>query len=409
MTQTPASARQLIPARTSTRCVLVGAIFVLVFFTALKLGAPQLLGLTDAVIDYNVFRLAGGLALEGRLAEAYDAASFFRIQAEDPSAIARMPWTYPPHYNLFVTALTPFPVWTGYLIFVTGTLALWVLALARLDRENTVAVLVLTLPAAIVCIRAGQNGFLTGALIGLFAIWHLSRSPKAGIPLGLMAMKPHLALGVAAMTLLGRDWRVVGIAASLTLAAIVAPTIAFGPEVWSHFRLAVDQAATFMEAGIYPLSRMTSIYAFARSLGLSADLSMYLHIAGALLALALIVQVTLTRWQPRRMLAVAIMGGLMFSPYNYDYDLTIAAVGLILAAPDLAALAGRVRRLVLFVACYVATGWGMVLAALNGGSAPDALSLGALGYVTLFLLTWRTLARAEATAEEPSATDALTA
>ncbi|NUH65528.1 DUF2029 domain-containing protein [Sulfitobacter sp. S0837] len=89
------------------------------------------------------------------------------------------------------------------------------------------------MPLILLIIRSGQNSFLTGGLIGLTCMLVLRNSRWSGVPLGLMAIKPHLALGVGFWALLDRRWvmaaqsfAVIGLFGGLA-------TLMFGTEVWA--------------------------------------------------------------------------------------------------------------------------------------------------------------------------------
>ena len=54
-------------------------------------------------------------------------------------------------------------------------------------------------PAMAITIGCGQNGFLTGALIGLVCLNVERRQLLAGLALGAMVIKPHLRLPPASI------------------------------------------------------------------------------------------------------------------------------------------------------------------------------------------------------------------
>ncbi|MCF7778982.1 DUF2029 domain-containing protein, partial [Sulfitobacter sp. M220] len=94
-------------------------------------------------------------------------------------------------------------------------------------------ILVLFLPLTMLIIRSGQNSFLTGGLIGLTCLLALRQSRWSGVPLGLMAIKPHLALGVGIWSLLDRRWGMaVQSFAVISIFAALA-TLVFGTGIWA--------------------------------------------------------------------------------------------------------------------------------------------------------------------------------
>ena len=83
--------------------------------------------------------------------------------------------------------------------------------------ESFIPVLIVTFPALVITIRCGQNGFLTGALIGLGLFYLRKGSSLAGLPLGLMVIKPHLAVAFAVYAIATRRWKTATVASRLLL------------------------------------------------------------------------------------------------------------------------------------------------------------------------------------------------
>ena len=154
--------------------------------------------------------------------------------------------------------------------------------MVRLAPATAIPALMLTLPATLMTIRAGQNGFLTAALFALTFLLTLSRCPgPAGITLGLLAYKPHLGLGLGLAALL-RGGAVMVLAAALTVAATLGlATWVFGPAIWSAFLQGVAESGLFLREGAYPMERMTSLYALLATLGLPSGLAIVAQIVEA--------------------------------------------------------------------------------------------------------------------------------
>ncbi len=395
MTDTPTSARPLIPLRAGSIRIVIAMIAVLIVMTAAQIGLPDMLGQPAAFVDFNVFHLAGQMALDGSLSAAYHTADFAPIQAAQPGYTAYMPYTYPPQFNLLAAGLGLMPTALAYLAFVGIGYGAWVWVLARIAPDQFGAAVMLCLPAAVVTARFGQNGFLSAAVIGAFCLLWLRGRSGAGIPLGVMAYKPHLAVGIAIAALGAARWRVIAWAVVVTLAGIIAATSAFGPGIWQDFRDAAGESGRFLEDGAYPLFRMTSAYAALRSFGVGAGGAMAVHICVALCALGLVGHALIRRWSGERMLAVSVMACLAVSPYNYDYDLAIAAVAIALAAPDLSRFANAIERAVLIAGMWLATGWGLLLLSVAQGPKSGLLSLGAIGVIAVFGVIFVVLRRAE--------------
>lgn len=393
------------PSRKPGRALLAVLILICsatIAYTALQLHDPALLGLEPLATDLTTFHIVGMMAWGGDLPDAYSAEQLFRHQREVNEGANAMPWSYPPPFGLAAAALAAMPLPLAYLAFVAGSLAAYLLVLRRLAGEGFPMLVLMMMPVLMVNIRSGQNGFLTGALVGLLALLCLRGSPRAGLPLGLMAMKPHLGIALALLLLLTRRWRWLGQAVAVAAAAALASTLAFGPAVWPAFLGGAEAAAGFLEAGAYRFYRMTSAYAAARSFGLASDPAFALQAAVALGALAAVAMAVAERWALRRLLALAAMATPMVSPYSYDYDLTIFGVGLALAFGEIMGSLSERGRLGWFVALWVLGGYGAVATVLHADRPGAAIyGLGGIPYSltgplhgVLFAATFRALRRA---------------
>lgn len=360
-------------------------VFALVLLVALVTSGLDGQGV---ITDYDLFRVVGVLVHEGRAEIAYHHPSLIEAQERLTGADDLVPWAYPPLFNLVVAPLAWLPRGLGYGLFTGGTLAVWTWLLWRLAGAAAARVLLLLAPMLVVQVLAGQNGFLTGALAGWFALLALRGGAVAGLPLGLMAIKPHLALGLGVMVLVRRDWRVLGLALAVALALAALATAVMGLRIWPAFLAGAREAEGFLRDGAYQLPRMTSLYATLRSLGLAPGAALVGQLALALAAAgAIALGARRGALPPRQLLALACAAGLLFSPYSYDYDLALFGIALALVAPELVAQARRWEWAGLTVLCWIAA-WsgvrlaaGMVLGAghalaqpLPGGFAPGALA-----------------------------------
>jgi hypothetical protein len=199
--------------------VLAWAVLMLV--SAILFQAPELLGKAKELTDFDAFNISGRLALEGKADQAYSAQLLFEAQKRMIGQSAFMPWTYPPQFTVIAMGLAIPPVGLAYCLFTGLTLALYVLVLSRIAGPLLPGVVVAMLMTFVILIRTGQNGFLTGALIGWFLLAFEQRKASAGVPLGLMVIKPHLAAGIALLGLLGKRFAALAIAAVVVVATSI--------------------------------------------------------------------------------------------------------------------------------------------------------------------------------------------
>ena len=349
-------------------------------------------------IDFHAFYVAAQLVWRGNIEQAYHVAYMARFFADHTGHEAIIPWSYPVQYNLVVAPFSLLPPTPAYVAFITLTLAAYLATLRRLAGPNLTLVLLSTFPAVIITILSGQNGFLTGTLVGLACIGLLRSRGSAGLPLGLMVIKPHLVVGVALYTVAGRRWRTVIVAALVIAITSAVTTALLGTPIWAAFLGGLQETRVYLEAGLYPLHRMVSPYAAIRSLGASASVAFILHTAAALFSLAVLLLAIRNKMSPTQQLGLAVVAGLLISPYAYDYDLPIYGLGLALVLPDVLRLASEREQAAIFGLSFFTSALGLAnytaLALLD--SSPGPVRQPSVAGITLFalvVLIWRILRR----------------
>jgi len=356
------------------------------------------------LMDFDAFYIVAQMIRRGELVHAYHFATMFEAQKAMSGTQSFMPWTYPPPFDLVIAPLALLPLGLAYGLFTGGTFAAYLAILKRISGEHFPVALIVLLPTLAVTISCGQNGFLTGTLIGLTCLGFQRRSAWAGIPLGLMIIKPHLAVAFAVYTLATRRWAAAGLAAATALAASALATLLLGPEVWAAFLRGAKEAQVFLEHGMYPLFRMVSPYAALHTFGAPAGMAMAAQVLVAGLALGA-VGLSVHRGLPlRQSLGLTALVSLLISPYAYDYDLPVLGIGLALLLPDLIRWGRESERAALYGLALFAGGFGMAqsvrllaefgpkAAEFDPGDAP--LSVAGLALPALMALAWRILRRA---------------
>ncbi len=368
--------------------------------TAAELWGVQFRTKPHELFDFEGFYLAGQLVWRGAIEQAYHFATLFQLQKSLFASESFQPWTYPPQFDLVAALLALLPQGLAYSLFMTGTLAAYLATLRRLAPENLVPVLILLAPVIVITIRCGQNGFLTGTLIGLACLGLQAGRSIAGLPLGLMIIKPHLAVAFAVYTLVNRRWGTALVAAATVATTSALATVLLGPAIWTAFFDSAKEARVFLDRGFYPLFRMVSVYAAVRSLGVSALLATAAQILIAVLALGSVVLAS-RKFSPRQALGVTAIATLLISPYEYDYDLLTLGVGLSLLLPDLASLGTERERLAIYASSLFIGIFSLAQTLISSELGPDEvvgestqlLSLGGLVLVAILIVTWRILLR----------------
>lgn len=360
----------------SSRLLLMAVLLVsipLVAISAIRFQAPHLLMQAKVMTDFDAFYVAGTMASQGRAHATYRAVETFAAQQEITGTQSFMPWTYPPPALLLTQGLAALPIGVAYALFILLSFCAYLIVLRRIANEYLPGVLIATIPTVVLTLRTGQNGFLIAALAGAFLLGWLRQRPAAGLALGLMVIKPHLAAGLALLSLLSRRWTTMLLAAVTAILALGIATAALGIGIWPAFMGGVREAGIFLSEGYYPLFRMVSVYAFFRSLGVSPDMAFALHGIGTLLALVTLIVVWRKRCAGRIVAATACMASLFVSPYAYDYDLTLMGLAIALVLRDILERTTFRELAGLFLLSWFVAGYGLFFSAflelLGSGTA----------------------------------------
>jgi len=389
-------------------------LLLLMVATAINFHFPTLWHAAKTMTDFDAFYVAGLMFWDGRLNDAYHFQTLLEAQHRFTGTESFMPWTYPPPFNLVTAALASLPIGPAYMLFIATSFLFYVVVLWRIAGVHTATILIAIFPAVILNIRSGQNGFLTGALLGLFLLSFVRRSWGGGVALGCMIFKPHLAVGGAILAVIDWRWRRIAASALPVVALLALSAAVFGMGIFSAFLVGVKEAEWFLAHGYYPLFRMTSVYAALYTAGAPPGVALALHAAIALIACVAIAAVAIRCADRRLVASLAAFGSLLISPYAYDYDLTILGIAAAFLWPRLIV---RVRPAVLIgliALCWVCCGWGLFLSSLGelraertsvllGEQSP--LSISGFALLALLAAVVATLGRQPFTVRQPSSID----
>jgi len=272
---------------------------------------------------------AGSLALDGHAALAYD---WTAHKAAEVAAVGHgfenyYGWHYPPTFLLVAAPLALLPFVPASILWLAATLPLYAMAIRAILGERAGIFLALGFPATLWNLTAGQNGFLTAALIGGTFTLMERRPALAGICLGLLTYKPHFGLLFPVALIAAGQWRVIAFAAATALAMSAASLLAFGGDAWAaffHWMPATGQAV--LGEGRAEFGRLQSLFGLIRSQGGSELLAWSVQGAAAGgLAIGVFVL-----WRSRADFALKAAAlaaaALIATPYLYMYDLVALAV-----------------------------------------------------------------------------------
>ena len=339
---------------------------VLIAYVGLQKAYPSVLN-KQGVSDFEVFHLAGKLIWSGEINQAFDKSFFSELQADIPGSLvtasrsSTMLWSYPPVYNFVVAPMGLVPVWLGYTLFMLLSLGLFTWTLKELSDEYFDTALVLALPTIFLVIKNGQNSFLTAALIGLTCLYLIRGKLTASIPLGLMIIKPHLALGLGLITLSFGYWRTAILSISVALATIALSATVFGTESWTAFLDGLGTTGDALQSGQFPLHRQSSAYIFGLYWGLGNDLSLLIHALIAASVLGLLVHLRRKNVPFEILLGYGVYFSALVSPYTYDYDLLMMSMGAALMLPAIERSAHQWEKWFLFACAWIIGGYGLLM------------------------------------------------
>jgi hypothetical protein len=363
------------------------------WFSRLGIGHGRVL------VDFDAFHIIAERVWLGDVDQAYQFAKLVDMQREASGGITSfMPWTYPPQFSLLLAPLAFVPTGVAYFLFIASTLAFYLVVLRSIAGSNFVLLLIILFPAMAITMACGQNGFLMAGLFGLVCLLLEERPILAGLALGLMIIKPHLAVAIGAYCILRRCWIVVMTAGAVVLISSAVCTAVFGVEIWTGLLHSVRDSSTFLEQGYYPLYRMISFYASLRTAGLSAWAAFLGQGLVATLALGIVAAAVYRRMPTQVCLGLTAMVSVCISPYAYDYDFLIFGIGLALLLPDLHKTAREGERGLIYAVPMLIGAYGTLQASRLGTSYSeieylDLISIGGFAVVSLIALVFMILLR----------------
>jgi len=287
--------------------------------------------------DFLVFYAAARAFFAGKLALVYDIDAFTQYQNalladRFPRPLHFRPFFYPPTWLLMLLPFGLLGVASAYIAFMSLTAAAATALVGRRGWWGWLAVV--TSPAAVWVVLAGQNTFFSIALFyGGFRL--LDRTPAvAGILFGLLSYKPQIWLLVPLALFAARQWRGLGWTIGTAFALSFASIAMFGFDVWLAFLDTARQAgsprlADEMFGHIY--MHMTTLLAAARIVGLPVPLASALQVGGAILAIVAVWCAFRRHGSNDARVAVLAAATFLISPYALNYDLLLlmpAAVAL---------------------------------------------------------------------------------
>jgi arabinofuranan 3-O-arabinosyltransferase len=274
---------------------------------------------------------AGRLTLAGDPAAAYDwpLHKQAEVRAVGHDFDDYYGWHYPPTFLFVAAALAALPYLTAAIVWLAATLCAYAAAIAGILGRRIGVPVALGFPAAIWNITAGQNGFLTAALIGGTLSLLQKRPALAGVCLGLLTYKPQFGLLFPLVLIADRRWLTIAVAAVVAVGLAAASWLAFGSASWEAFLhwMPITSRVVLTE-GHADWDRLQSLFGLVRSLGGNEQLAWTAQAVGSLAVAVAVIGL----WRsnaPFDLKAAALAAGtLVVTPYLYMYDQVVLAVAV---------------------------------------------------------------------------------
>jgi glycosyl transferase family 87 len=371
----PVTPSRGIPLSLEKACLLLAA-FNAAVIVAMYLDHAWLFDAEGHLIhtDYINVWAAGRLALEGHPALAWDWAIHKQVQVDllGRDYAGEYSWHYPPPFLFVAMVLAHFSYAVGLVVWAASSFVPYLVMMRGIVGQKFGLLVAAAFPVVLANTMAGQNGFLTAALLGGTLVPMPARPVLSGICLGLLSYKPQYGLLFPFVLIAAGQWRTF-IAAGVTTAVLaVASWIAFGTESWQAFFdwMPMSSQAFFSE-GRATFFKMQSVFGLVRTFGGSEHLAWTFQWLTSASALAGVVWLWRSRADYELKAAGLATGALLLTPYLFLYDMMVLAIpaGLLIRTGlengfrrnELASLAGAMALLIAFPFTEVPLGLGSTL------------------------------------------------
>lgn len=325
--------------------------------------------------DFSSFWAASRMVLAGMPADVYDPV-LHRLAESPVHTRGHTSFFYPPTFLLLCTPLAMLPFFPSLAVFLGVTGAAFIGTLHRILKASWVIPAMFASPLVAMNIITGQNAFLTASLLG-GGLTILDRRPAlAGMLLGMMSVKPHLALAVPFALLISRNWTALLCAAGTAAGLAIASYWLLGWAPWAAFLTNTAGGVATLEQGYVGFSKMQSTFALMRTFGASVAVSYAVHAAVAALSLGALIWARYRGVSAAAWHSLIVLATLLMTPFILHYDMVLVLLPLAwMARSWMDRGFPPWSRLVMIVTFFVPTlfifwrpmPFGMPVAALLGG------------------------------------------
>ena len=279
--------------------------------------------------DFSVFWSASHLALLGHAADAYQLSKLHSIiHTINPDVQeGSYGWFYPPNYFWIITPLAYFPYLLAYLWFMGLTLIPYGFVVHRIYPSRETLWCLAGFSGLWDNLMTGQNGFLTAAISGASLLLLEKRPILSGVLIGMLSIKPQLALLFPVALIAARAWKTLLTAILTGALSIAISTAVFGLATLEAWLQSLGLAKTFLEIGGTNFwMRMPTVFSSLHLLGIPIYWAYLTHFLVATLVIVLIWKIWKNCPEPSLRYAALTSGTLLISPYVLIYDLSWLAL-----------------------------------------------------------------------------------
>ena len=237
-------------------------------------------------------------------------------------------WLYPPTAFLPYWQIGRLPYLAALASWFVVWLALGLAAVWRVLPGSRALAAAALFPPVFVTSLHGHNSVLLAACGGWGLVLLPARPFAAGLLLGALTLKPHLALLVPVALAVSGRWRALFGAGASFLGLTALSLALFGRDAFAAFLRSSDLARSMLEQGSVPHHKIASAFSAVRVLGGGVPMAYLVQaVVTAATGIAII-----ALWRSRAPYAVKAaglaIGTALATPYVYDYDLCLAGLGL---------------------------------------------------------------------------------
>jgi hypothetical protein len=265
-------------------------------------------------IDFVSFWSAGRMVVDGDAAAAYDIAAHRALELTVAPGTGLMPFPYPPPFLLIVAPFALASFATAFMLWDLVGAAFYIFA----GRRVAPAIYVLANPPVLVAMMIGQSSLFTAGIL-ILGLTLVANSPiLAGAVLGLLIVKPQLALMLPVAMVAGRQWRTIAGALLSSLALLLLALLLLGIDSYRGFFAILPTYTGFMQRGSWDWATVASPFGFARYFGAGFSIAIAVQAAFALAAATVTAIAWAKDWEQK--VPILAAATLLATPYLFTYD-----------------------------------------------------------------------------------------